>query len=139
MPSVGASRKLSKAHVLDASAVLVLLLKEPGTERVAKLLDASACEISAVNFAEVASKLDDAGMPADEIAMLLSSLRLPVVEFDEAQALQCGLLRRRTRALGLSLGDRACLQLALARGAKAVTATHAWSEARIGVSVEVLR
>ena len=130
---------MSETHVLDASAILLLLLKENGAEQVAKLLDAGACLISAVNYAEVAAKLDDIGMPAGEVAALLSSLRLPVVDFDESQALACGLLRGRTKALGLSLGDRACLQLASARQARAVTADRAWSKARIGVSVVVLR
>lgn len=130
---------MSEACVLDASAVLVLLLNEPGSERVAGLLDGGACVISAVNQAEVVAKLDEAGMPSGEIAALLASLRVPVVEFDGSQAFACGLLRRRTRALGLSLGDRACLQLALARSATAVTADRGWSKARLGVKVEVLR
>lgn len=87
----------------------------------------------------MAAKLDDVGTPDDEVAAPLSSLRLAVVDFDEAQALRCGLLLNRTRSLGLSLGDRACLQLALARGAVAVTADRAWSKARTGARIEVLR
>lgn len=130
---------MSEAHVLDASAILVLLLGEPGAGRMTTLLDAGECLVSAVNYAEVAAKLDDAGMPEGEIAVLLSSLRLAVVDFDEAQALRCGLLRSRTRAQGLSLGDRACLQLALARKAVAVTADRAWPKARTGARIEVLR
>jgi PIN domain nuclease of toxin-antitoxin system len=50
-----------------------------------------------------------------------------------------GLMRRETRAVGLSLGDRACLALALRRGAVALTADRAWERAGSGAGVEVIR
>jgi PIN domain nuclease of toxin-antitoxin system len=43
------------------------------------------------------------------------------------------------RALGLSLGDRACRQLAAAQGATAVPSDRAWLRVKAGARVELLR
>jgi ribonuclease VapC len=47
----------------------------------------------------------------------------------------------KTRSAGLSLGDRACLALAVRLGTKALTADRSWSRiARaVGVEVELIR
>ncbi len=44
-----------------------------------------------------------------------------------------------TQPLGLSLGDRACLALALGRQIPAVTADRTWARLKIGVPVQVIR
>lgn len=49
--------------ILDASAVLAFIFGEPGAERVAAFLPGA--RISAINAAEVMSKLADLGMPED--------------------------------------------------------------------------
>ncbi|GAB4471870.1 MAG: PIN domain-containing protein [Burkholderiaceae bacterium] len=130
---------MSKGHVLDASALLALVLAEPGSEKLLKLLESGRCTMSAVNYAEVVGKLKEVGMADAEIATVLDGLRIRVEPFDHEQALRCGLLRWATRALGLSLGDRACLQLAAANGAVAVTADRTWLRAKTGARVELLR
>ena len=43
-------------HVLDASAVLAWILKEPGSERVRELMESGNCLLSGVNAAEVVAK-----------------------------------------------------------------------------------
>jgi PIN domain nuclease of toxin-antitoxin system len=49
-------------------------------------------------------------------------------------------VRPPTKALGLSLGDRACLALAIERQAVALTADRVWQELDIeGLAVELLR
>ena len=48
-------------------------------------------------------------------------------------------LYRRTKAHGLSLGDRACLGLALRLGVRALTTDGAWSRLKIAVKVELIR
>jgi len=130
---------VSKAHVLDASALLVLVLAEPGSEKVLKLLETGRCSMSAVNYAEAVGKLNEIGMTDDEIMTILDGLRIHIEPFDREQAHRCGLLRRTTRTLGLSLGDRACLQLAAALGAVAVTSDRAWLRAKTAARVELLR
>lgn len=120
--------------VIDASAVLAVLLDEPEVERVQAFL--SQGDMSAVNFSEVVAKLQERGMPDDAIDRALGHLDLNVLPFDRLQALAAGKLRLHTRGHGLSLGDRACLALASARGVPAVTMDRRW--AKLDVRVEVL-
>jgi len=117
--------------VLDASALLALLGAEPGADAVAACLPNAA--ICAVNLSEVIAKLAEAGMPEDAIHAALA-LPIRLVDFDEALAFRAGLMRPRTRSLGLSLGDRACLALAGQLEAKAVTAESLWSKLPPGAS-----
>ena len=123
--------------VLDASAILALFHGERGADVVAGYRgDAVA---SSVNVAEVVSRLSDEGLRSTEWHYALSMLELEVVAFDESQAIQSGQLRESTRHRGLSLGDRACLQLAAGRGLPVVTADRAWAGLDVGVEVRVIR
>jgi PIN domain nuclease of toxin-antitoxin system len=116
---------VTERYVLDASALLCLIRNEPGADKVrAALADSS---ISAVNLSEVIAKMTDLGMSADLIDAVLGPLKLPTVPFDAAQARIAGLMRPKTRSLGLSLGDRACLALAEQSGVAAMTTDRAWS------------
>ncbi len=129
--------------VLDASALLALLQREPGQERVAEAI-ARGSAISAVNLSEVVAKLRDAGVPESAIQQSLEGLAargLDVVPFDEVLAMAAGFLRPHTRSLGLSLGDRACIALGRARGQPVLTADRSWTRvsSAIGVEVRVIR
>ena len=124
-------------YVLDASALLALLNAEDGAESVQQFLPDAV--ISTVNFAEVVSRLSAAGMPENEIREVLSLLALVLVPFDEEQAFQAGLLYPQTKALGLSLGDRACLALARTLSVPTITADQVWSKLEIGTSVKLIR
>jgi PIN domain nuclease of toxin-antitoxin system len=123
--------------VLDASALLCLLRDEPGADKVANVLASSV--MSAVNLSEVIAKLADVGMEPGTIDAVIGPLRLQVVPFDAAAAMAAGLLRPVTRGLGLSFGDRACLALASAASAQAVTTDRMWSKLEIGVEVVTVR
>jgi len=59
--------------VLDASALLAHLLAEPGGEIVRDALAEQAAVMSAVNWAEVLSRLASAGADPDEVAERLAS------------------------------------------------------------------
>jgi ribonuclease VapC len=125
--------------VLDASAVLALLYREPGHEQVAEML--AGAVMSTVNWAEVVQKLVQRGHPAPMVAAEgARSLGVQVVPFVPADAVRTGLLWSATRRAGLSLGDRACLALAqrLPEGV-AVTADHAWADLDFGVTVQLIR
>lgn len=124
-------------YVLDASALLAVMLDEAGAERVYDLLPRAV--IGAVNLAEVISKLQERGVPDAEIDLSLAELDLTVTPFDRAQAERAGKLRRESRALGLSLGDRCCLALAATTSAIAVTTDQAWAKLGAGVAVDVVR
>lgn len=124
--------------VLDASALLAFLQDEDGATTVQAVLEAGNAVIGAVNLAEVVGKLAERGLDAATLDAVLDDLALDVVPFSPAQARTAGLLRPPTRALGLSLGDRACLALARERNATALTADRAWAEADLGIAVQVL-
>ena len=124
--------------LLDASAVLALINEEPGADKVEKVLDDAA--ISTVNIAEVASKLNDFGWPADEIAPLFDHLQLEILPFEMDAALASGQFRSATKKLGLSLGDRACLATALLTKYRILTADKSWAKLKIrGVSIKCIR
>jgi ribonuclease VapC len=124
-------------YVLDASAVLALLNGEPGAAKVDAALDKSV--ISAVNVAEVVGKLCESGVPEEAVDRILAGLNLSIVAFDADQAVIAGRLRPLTKALGLSLGDRACLGLAISRKARALTAERVWRQAKIGADIALIR
>ena len=111
--------------VLDGSALLALLLGETGADRVADLLPRSA--VSALNLSEVVAKLSEREVPELGIRTALGDLDLDVRAFDQDAAFAAGRLREPTRNHGLSLGDRACLALAMRLDAVAVTADRAWA------------
>jgi ribonuclease VapC len=48
-------------------------------------------------------------------------------------------LAAQTRALGLSLGDRACLALGLALKAPVYTADKSWKKLKVSVRIHVIR
>lgn len=123
--------------VLDASALLAILNEEHGAERWAEAI--SEASMSTINLSEVVGKLADLGMSEREIRSVLDPLALDVIAFDAPQAYSAGLLRRETKGLGLSLGDRACLVLGRQMKAPVLTADRSWAKLRVGVEVELIR
>lgn len=121
--------------VLDASALLALLFKEPGALTVWEYISGSI--MSAVNLSEVVTKSIDAGIPAKEASQLLAGLPCEIIPFDANHACLSASLRPATRPFGLSLGDRACLSLGLKTGGPVITADRAWEEC--GLAVKIVR
>ena len=124
--------------VLDASTLLAILNQERGAEKLTlKLLSGAAT--STVNLAEVQGKLVERGLnPDDAWEATLSPVR-EAVAFTSEHARLAGNLVAQTRALGLSLGDRACLALGLALRAPVYTADKTWRKLRVNVRVHVIR
>jgi ribonuclease VapC len=123
--------------ILDASALLAFLRKEPGGKRVEAVLGQSM--ISAVNLTEVASKAIDHGGTVVGISNSLLQLPVRVVPFGSDDAIIAGSLRAATRSKGLSLGDRCCLALGVKTGLLVLTTEGKWSEVDVGVRVEVIK
>ena len=125
--------------VLDASALLALLLQEPGADRVKAALDGAAMGV--VNLAEVVSHYAKLGAARSDIEALLRPLPIRVVPVDATLSYDAGMLRPVTLERGLSLGDRYCLALARREGVPALTAERRWPEiaGAAGVRVEVIR
>lgn len=122
--------------VLDASAALAVLKGEPGGLAV---LASGSSQISSVNLAEVYGRLIQLGMqhsPAWEAAHTIAD---EIVMYTQEQARLTAELLPRTRALGLGIGDRACLALAIERKLPVLTADRAWKSLRLGVDIRVIR
>jgi ribonuclease VapC len=126
----------NRLYVLDASALLALMLGEDGAAKVHDVL--SEARISTVNLSEVTSKLQDKGVPQDVILQSLAELDLDIIPFGHDHATRAGLLRRVTKAAGLSLSDRACLATAASMNAVAVTADRHWSAVADAAETELL-
>jgi ribonuclease VapC len=124
--------------VLDASALLVVLNQEPGVEKLTPEILREAVA-STVNLSEVQAKLVREGVDPDEAWELALSPAATAEPFTGDQAKTAGSLIRQTRPLGLSLGDRACLALAMELKAPVYTADKEWKKLKLGVSIRALR
>jgi PIN domain nuclease of toxin-antitoxin system len=124
--------------VLDASALLALLNQEPGAQRLTAELLRDAT-ISTVNLAEVQTKLVREGGEPDEAWELAVAPISEAEPFSSDQARIAGTLAKETRWLGLSLGDRACLALAITLKAPVYTTDTVWKSLKLGVQIQVVR
>jgi PIN domain nuclease of toxin-antitoxin system len=79
-----------------------------------------------VNLSEVVGEAVERQVDVDSLAAGLAGLGVRIEPFTHRQAEIAGALLPRTRALGLSLGDRACLALALEADLPVLTADRAW-------------
>lgn len=126
--------------MLDASALLAILNQEPGSEIFTEQFELlESARMSAVNVAEAYGKLVGVGIDPEEAWEAVTAPIPEIVEFDKDQAKIAGSLFPQTRSLGLSLGDRACLALAIALKAPVYTADRAWKNLRIRISIHVIR
>jgi PIN domain nuclease of toxin-antitoxin system len=96
--------------------------------------------VSAVNWAEAAGKLREYRMTPTILRQALAAVGAEIVPFVEADADAVGQLTPRLRPWGLSLGDRACIALALRTAAPALTADRLWADLELpGLVVESIR
>lgn len=133
----------SHQMLLDASAFLAYLGDEPGAKVVGDAV-ATGAAISTVNLAEVLSTLTAHDIEPIGLLQELSDRHLldgaiQVEPFIAADAAEAARLRPLTRAVGLSLGDRACLAVARRLDAKVLTADGVWSTLDLGIDVVVIR
>lgn len=122
---------------MDASAVLAFLHREGGWEQVRSALEGA--RISTVNWAEVAQKVLEHDRSPAEVLAELRVLGIVLEPLTETQANHAANLRAATRHKGLSLGDRACLGLALDRSVPCMTADRVWTELDLGIRIISVR
>ncbi len=129
---------MNEGRLLDASALLALIFREPGSEAVAAACPAA---ISAANLSEVVAKLVDRGVPLVEAVAVHLDANIEVIPISEEVALRAGILRKVTRSFGLSLGDRLCLATAELNGLEALTTDAAWEGVaeELGISITNIR
>ena len=123
--------------VFDSSALLAIIFEEQGAEVAARHVSGGI--VSAVNASEVIARLVDYGTSGESARNELLNFGLEIRPFDTALAVAAGQLRAATREKGLSLGDRACVALAMREAAGIVTADRAWAGLGLDVEVELIR
>ena len=126
------------AIVLDASAVLAVISEERGADNVIQALRRGAV-MSAVNYAEVISKLVERGLRRESARATVLNIGIQILDFDIELADRVGELRPQTKSYGLSLADRACLALAERQGLPALTGDRKWSQFDLGIEVRIFR
>lgn len=110
--------------VMDASALIACLLVEPGYDITAPYLPYA--RVSTVNTAETVTRFARNGYTKDEITEMMAALPIQTEPLNDDIAHLIGFLEPKTRSLGLSLGDRACLALGLTLQIPVVTADRMW-------------
>lgn len=124
--------------LLDASALLAWLNEERGAHKVEPMLDRSA--ISTVNLSETLQKSLAGGAEIRGLVADLKALGILPVPFEADDAETAAAMWTRTKDLGLSIGDRACLTTALKLDLPAVTADNAWADVEYpGLKVVLIR
>lgn len=132
---------MKPGSVLDSSALLAWMFDENGKSVVSKAFE-TGCVISAVNWSEVVQKAVDRGISID---MLYGRLKaenilhvvLTIEGYEEQLATKAGGVYPMTKAAGLSLGDRACLCLAIAKQVPVFTTDTAWPKVSDALDVDV--
>ena len=130
-------RDKSESVVLDASAIIALIYEEKGSELVEACLQNAV--VSTVNLTEVASYLIKKDYSSKETMNIIRDLVLTVENYDAAQAFLAAELIQKTASKGLSLGDRACLALAILKELPILTADRIWIELDLPVRIDTIR
>ncbi|WP_174273767.1 type II toxin-antitoxin system VapC family toxin [Sphingomonas bacterium] len=123
--------------VLDASALLAVLNREPGADVVKAHM--RTAEASIINVCEVLTKVAEVGVDPAEAQAILQSFGFRTRAFRDAHAIEVAKLRRTTIHLGLSLGDRACLVPARFSGLPVLTSDTRMAQAEVGVEIRLIR
>ena len=123
--------------ILDASAVLAVLLRETGADFVIDVL--RGAELSAVNLSESMSRTIDNGHAAQTVETIVRSYEIAIVPFSASHARRAAELRPASRHLGLSLGDRACLALASERGWPILTGDRRLASFACDLDIRMIR
>lgn len=124
-------------YVLDSSAVIALVRREHGWEKVEAALERSV--MSAISLTESMTKLIRQGGEPRLVERLLRALDLEVIPWDEQLAWASRDFCPLAWTNGLSFADRACLTLARQLDLAAMTGDSEWKKLRHGVRVCLFR
>jgi ribonuclease VapC len=130
--------KNHKKVIFDASVLIAIIGKEKYSQELKKLIPKAI--MSSVNVAEVARYLiEKKSVSKQQIKNIIEQL-IEIITFDDNQAYVSAELTLITRKYGLSLGDRACLALALTTGYPVYTADKIWADISFtDITVKLIR
>jgi ribonuclease VapC len=123
--------------VLDSSAILAVFFNEPGAQIVRPIVHGAL--LNSVNLAEIHTRMLDYGAQPQQAWGWIQGLQCEVCFFTDEHARVAAELRFITKPYGLSLGDRACLALAIERKATVYTTDRVWKNLSLGIEIEVIR
>ncbi len=122
--------------VLDASAILVLILGEKGEDVVSQHM--TGANVSTVNLCEVITKLVDYNLSPAAAWDQIERLDMDIRDFQIEQAQLAARLRPHTKSFGLSLGDRACMALGQSMKVPVLTSDQRMKDAGDMVNIDVM-
>lgn len=123
--------------ILDASAILAVLLDEDGAQFVVDCLEAA--EVSIINVCEVLTKTVEEGGDPERVQAILNDWGVRVRAFGEGHAIANARLRSATKHLGLGFGDRAVIVQGGVSMRPVLTADRKWSELDLDIEIVQIR
>lgn len=127
----------NKKILLDTSAIIALLKKEPGYEILEDLVANSS--ISSVNLSELVAVLVRSGIAENEIDEIITDILPEIIPFSEDLAIQAGKLAKHTKDFGLSFGDRACIATGINHNMTIYTTDKIWQELKSLADIILVR
>lgn len=124
--------------VFDSSAIIALFAKEKGYEFIKKHMKDAV--ISSVNIAEVYKYcIEVQNLNEDDAKDLIKLLDIKIIDFNHEQALITATLVSKTKKYGISLGDRACIALAILGKYSVITCDSMWQKLDVGIEFIMAR
>lgn len=121
--------------VVDASAVMALMLDESGAGIVADVIRTSL--MSSVNLSECCARAVERGASPDAVLSIVHGYEVVIVPFTLDEALETARLRQPTRPVGASLGDRACMALGRMRKIPIFTSDRRLADIDPGLGIDI--
>ncbi len=119
---------------LDASALLALLRKEKGREKVALALTEGV--MSVVNLAEVLQKFR---REKKTVEGLVAELEIAGMRWDTPTILDAAVVAELGVMKDISLADRFCIALGARLGVPVLTADRNWADHEMPIEIEFVR
>lgn len=128
---------MDRVVVFDSSAALAVIFREVAGDAIVDLMEGAL--LSTVNLLEIHTKLLLTGSTESEARIRVRQMQCEMCPLDVEQAGIASEMIQKTRPFGLSLGDRACLALAIQRKSPVYTADRAWQGLQVGVEINLIR
>ncbi len=124
--------------IFDASALIALFAKENGYQTIK--IHMKDAIISSVNIAEVYKYcIETQNLAQNDARKLIELADIKIIDFCHEQALISSTIIHKTKAYGLSLGDRACIALALFKNHPILTCDKIWEKLDLSVKFIMAR
>lgn len=125
--------------VIDAAALMCVLLDERGAETVLPVLRGG--RMSTVNVSESYARSVERGVSMDQVARAIRRFEMVILPFGPEDAREAAILRPPTKPAGCSLGDRACMALGKRLAAPIYTADGRMASVRdlVGLDIRMVR